>query len=72
MQQQHIWLTSGSDSDPKHSNLDERKRKRMLSNRESAKRSRMRKQQHLDELMVKANNLKSENARISQRIEAVH
>ncbi|XWS46562.1 hypothetical protein CRYUN_Cryun14cG0078500 [Craigia yunnanensis] len=29
--------SSGSDSDPRYANIDERKRKRMLSNRESAR-----------------------------------
>lgn len=44
--------------------MDQRKRKRMQSNRESARRSRMRKQQHLDELSGQASQLKNENEQI--------
>lgn len=47
--------------------VDERKRKRMISNRESARRSRQRKQEHLDELVNKAALLKEENARITMQ-----
>ncbi|XP_022740543.1 bZIP transcription factor 11-like [Durio zibethinus] len=44
--------------------LDERKRKRMQSNRESARRSRMRKQKHLDDLMGQVSQLKNDNNQI--------
>lgn len=47
-----------------HVAVDQRKRKRMLSNRESARRSRMRKQKHLDGLASQAGDLKKENAQI--------
>ncbi|XP_059284434.1 bZIP transcription factor 11-like [Lycium ferocissimum] len=44
--------------------VNERKRKRMESNRESARRSRLRKQKHLDDLMGQVEQLKEENSKI--------
>lgn len=44
--------------------MDQKKRKRMLSNRESARRSRLRKQKHLDDLMAQLSQLKKENSHI--------
>uniref|UniRef100_A0A5B6ZFZ2 Putative common plant regulatory factor 6 n=1 Tax=Davidia involucrata TaxID=16924 RepID=A0A5B6ZFZ2_DAVIN len=61
--------SSGSDGDPRNAMVDKRKRKRMLSNRESARRSRMKKQQHLDDLINQASQLQNENNLISQRID---
>ncbi|GLJ53566.1 hypothetical protein SUGI_1142620 [Cryptomeria japonica] len=55
-------VNSGSEEDP-HQIIDERKQKRMISNREYARRSRLRKQQHLDELRKEAFPLREENNR---------
>ncbi|KAG2298322.1 hypothetical protein Bca4012_009525 [Brassica carinata] len=58
---------SSSSSDGVNPNavaVDERKRKRMLSNRESARRSRMRKQKHIDDLTAQINQLSSDNRQI--------
>lgn len=61
-------LNSGSEEDLQVSMLDERKRKRMQSNRESARRSRMRKQKHLDDLIGQVAQLKKENSNILSNI----
>lgn len=50
--------------------VDQRKRKRMESNRESARRSRMRKQKHLDDLTTEITQLTKENSQILTNISA--
>lgn len=49
--------------------MDQRKRKRMTSNRESARRSRMRKQKHLEDLVAQASQLGKENSHILTNME---
>jgi hypothetical protein len=44
----------------------------MLSNRESARRSRRKKQAHLGELQIKVHQLQDENARLLQKLHALH
>ncbi|KAF7830520.1 basic leucine zipper 4-like [Senna tora] len=48
--------------------VDERKRRRMLSNRESARRSRWRKKRHLENVTNQVNRLKSENRELKSRL----
>ncbi|PSS21382.1 BZIP transcription factor [Actinidia chinensis var. chinensis] len=48
--------------------VDQRKRKRTISNRESARRSRIRKQQHMDDLVAQASQLSEENEFILSRV----
>ncbi|XP_020554563.1 ocs element-binding factor 1-like [Sesamum indicum] len=51
--------------------IDERKRRRMISNRESARRSRMRKQRHLENLRNQANRFKVGNREVMNRLRLV-
>nr|GLL48370.1 bZIP transcription factor 44-like [Ipomoea trifida] len=60
-----IPQNSGSEGDLQ---VNERKRKRMQSNRESARRSRMRKQKHLDDMVSQVAQLRNDNAQILNNI----
>lgn len=61
--------SSASEDDQRYAGMDEKKRKRMISNRESARRSRMKKQKLLQDLTGEVSRLQAANKNIATKIE---
>ncbi|XWS14182.1 hypothetical protein CRYUN_Cryun36dG0101600 [Craigia yunnanensis] len=64
-------MSSGSEADARGMIMDEKKRKRMLSNRESARRSRMKKQKLLESLVSEVASLKVEIRKNADKYEVL-
>ncbi|XAR61409.1 hypothetical protein NMG60_11035101 [Bertholletia excelsa] len=64
-------MDSGYQYEPSYAGPDDKKRKRMISNRESARRSRMRKQKLLGDLTGQVKQLQNENNDLAEKINDV-
>lgn len=67
----HFWRHSASNKAEEQPVREERKQRRMLSNRESARRSRLRKQHHLDQLRAEMDHLRAENGEILKKLNII-
>uniref|UniRef100_A0A0E0LU53 BZIP domain-containing protein n=1 Tax=Oryza punctata TaxID=4537 RepID=A0A0E0LU53_ORYPU len=68
----HGSRSSGSEDDIQlQAQMDLKRKRRKESNRQSAKRSRLRKQQHLDDLTSQVNQLKMENQQLTTTLNMV-
>ncbi|XAR57012.1 hypothetical protein NMG60_11025009 [Bertholletia excelsa] len=63
--------SSSSEGDERYAAMDEKKRRRMISNRESARRSRMRREQHIKDLTNEITLLKSTNVELAREVDSV-
>ncbi|GLU00468.1 hypothetical protein SLE2022_178360 [Rubroshorea leprosula] len=66
-----MMKSSSSSEEDLQQVMDQRKRRRMQSNRESAPRSRMRKQKHLDDLIAQVSGLTRENNQIRTSVNII-
>ncbi|XP_071704306.1 basic leucine zipper 4-like [Rutidosis leptorrhynchoides] len=77
--QEPVFSFSGSDNSTPKANstdevtiIDDRKQRRMISNRESARRSRMRKQKHVENLRNQLNRFKTGNRDLKNRLRVLN
>nr|GME00279.1 basic leucine zipper 4 [Ipomoea batatas] len=64
----HVHSTSTSETTPSGYSLEEKRQRRKISNRESARRSRWRKKMHSEKLQAEASHLKVENRKLKNRL----
>lgn len=64
----HVHSTSTSETTPSGYSLEEKRQRRKISNRESARRSRWRKKIHAEKLQAEASHLKVENRKLKNRL----
>ncbi|KAK4722643.1 hypothetical protein R3W88_012876 [Solanum pinnatisectum] len=66
-----VQSTSGSETNRLVFSLEERKQRRKISNRESARRSRLRKKNYLENVTEQVDRLKAENRDLKNRLRVV-